>query len=698
MDPGEIDRLPSLPGVYLMRDAQGKLLYVGKANNLRQRVGNYFTKGGDARFTVRYLVGRVASIQTIITGNEKEAFLLENTLIKQEQPRYNLRLRDDKTYVSVRINLAHPWPRAVIMRRRNERNDGALYLGPYDSAASARETLRLLQRVFPIRSCPDHVLKNRTRPCLLHQIGRCCAPCVLPVDKADYDEMVQGTALALKGKTTEVAEMLHKKMWTASEALDFEKAAAIRDRINAIERTVERQLVHKHDGMDRDVIVMRAAGGKVAFAVFNYRNGLLTNSRPYILKDLEREPGELMREFIARFYEMEPPPREVLVDPEPEDSDLIEAWLAERREAKVEIARPQRGDRAQLVRNAVENCERLLEQAISGRKSLEEIHAEIMDRFGMEEPPEPMECYDISTLQGYLTVGSQVTFREGKPDKARYRHYKIKTVEGQDDFASMREVLTRRFKKAVDAGETLPGLVVIDGGKGQLGVAVEVFADLGIEGVALVGMAKSKIKRRGDATWKTEERFFLPGRKNPVVFHANSPALYLLQQLRDEAHRFGVTFHREWRKRSNLRSSLEDLPGMGKTRAASLLRRFGSMKGLTAAPLEEIARTPGMPAKVAAIVHQFLHAPETDPNAAANAENEPEVVEVDESAGGDTAAEEHSNAALDEAAEDAPGYSPDEADEFAEIAEIADDLMDEAEADWGDGAVDASNEPHRGGM
>lgn len=634
IQPEEIDRLPMLPGVYLLCDGAGKILYIGKAANLRSRVKSYFTREGDARFNVRFLMRHVRQVATIITSNQKEAFLLEDTLIKREQPRYNIRLRDDKTYVSVRFDLSHEWPRAIVMRRRNEK-DGAVWLGPYDSAHSVRETLRMLQRVFPIRSCSDSVLYNRARPCLLYQINRCCAPCVREVDPEEYKDMVRGTILVLKGKTQEVIDKLQRRMNEHSERQEYEQAGAIRDRIAAIERTTERQRVHTHDGDDRDVIVLERGGGRLAFTVFVYRNGLLLATRPYVLKDHEREASDVMNEFIHRYYEREVPPREILIDTGLDDQSLLEEWLIERREAKCEILRPQRGEKVRLMEVAHENCRRLLDQYLSGRESLEEIHAEIMKKFHLPGVPDPIECYDISTLGGYATVGSLVTFRRGEPDKSKYRIFKIKSFEGQDDFGALREVLMRRFRKAIEKGEVLPGLVLIDGGKGQLAVADDVFRELGITDVGLASIAKSRLKpmdAKAHHDWRekgepasdgaepdggtppssesgksrTQERFFLPGRKNPVTFQAGSPALYLLQRARDEAHRFGITAHRKQRRRRNLRSSLEDLPGVGKGRAKLLLKAFGSVKALREAGEEDIAAVPGIPRTVAATVREYL--------------------------------------------------------------------------------------------
>ncbi len=607
--PDEIGSIPSLAGVYIMRDDTGKVIYIGKAVNLNARVNSYFTRSGDARFNVRYLMRRVARIETIITVNDKEAFLLENTLIKRHQPRYNIRLRDDKTYVSVRVNLDHEWPRAVVMRRREgSRKDKALYLGPYSSAAAVRETLRQLQRVFPIRSCPDHVLRNRSRPCLLHQIGRCCAPCVKPVDKGEYGELVEGTVLFLKGKTREALKALRERMARHARAMEYEQAAVARDRIQSIEQTLERQGVHKHEGSDHDIVVLERMGGFGAFIVFVYRNGLLVSSRPFLVRDHDRPAGDLMEEFLSRYYEAEAPPREVLCDPPPRDGQFLEAWLGDRREGRVQVLNPQRGEKRRLIEVARENALRLLEQHLSGHKTIQEIHHEIIAKFHLDAAPDPIECYDVSTIQGFATVGSMVTFRGGEPDKSRYRRFRIKTLEGQDDFGSLREVLTRRFRRVTDGSEPAPGLVVIDGGKGQLGVAVDVFEELGIDGVPVVGMAKSRVKRRGDQSHRTEERFFLPGRKNPVIFKGNSPALYLLQRLRDEAHRFGITYHRELRGRRNLRSVLESITGVGKTRASRLLRHFGSVKRLRETAVEEIASVPGIPRELAARIHQRLAA------------------------------------------------------------------------------------------
>lgn len=608
--PDDIGKLPALPGVYMFLDEKGAILYVGKSVNLNSRVSSYFGKSGDPRFNVRLLMRHVARVQTIITANEKEAFLLENTLIKKHQPRYNIRLRDDKTYVSVRINTGHEWPRAIVVRRRHEtKEDGAVLLGPYSSAGSVRDTLRQLQRIFPIRSCPDHVLGNRARPCLLHQIGRCCAPCTKPVDKELYAQYVEGTILFLKGKTKEVVEMLEKQMQRYAENLEFERAAVLRDRIAAINQTTERQNVQQHQGgADRDLIVLDQMGGFGAFVVFLYRNGLLVSSKPFLVRDHERAPEELMSEFIARYYETEVPPRELLTEPAPESAEVLEDWLGERREGRVEIQTPQRGEKRQLIEVAHENARQLLKQHLSGQKTIEEMLQEVTDKLGLPGLPDPIECYDISTIQGFATVGSMVTFRSGEPDKTRYRRFMIKSLQGQDDFGAMREMLTRRLRKVADGSEAAPGLIVVDGGKGQLAVALSVMEEMGVNNTPVVGMAKARVKHRGDTIERTEERFFLPGRKNPVVFKPNSPALYMLVRLRDEAHRFGITYHRELRKRKNLRSALESIAGVGKTRAAALLRHFGSLKKIREATREEIAAVPGMPAELAARIFDWLRA------------------------------------------------------------------------------------------
>jgi excinuclease ABC subunit C len=619
VSPDEIDRIPQLPGVYVMRDGAGKIIYIGKAANLAGRVKNYFTKSGDSRFNVRFLLRHVEHVETIITANEKEAFLLENTLIKKHQPRYNLRLRDDKTYVSIRVNLKHPWPRAVVMRRREtgRPEPGVLYLGPYSSAAGARDALRQLQRVFPIRSCPDHVLANRVRPCLLHQIGRCCAPCVAPVDPAAYREMVEQTVLVLKGKTREVVDRLREQMARHAGAMEYERAAALRDRVRAIEGVAERQGVHRHEGGDRDAVVLERQGGFAAFVVFAWRGGLLVSSRPYLARDHDRPADELLEEFIGRYYQLEPPPAEVMATPEPAGRALLEEMLSERREGRVEIVVPQRGEKRQWIETARENARQLLAQRLSGRQAIEATLAEIQDKLRLAAPPHVIECFDVSTIQGTATVASMVTFRDGVPDKNRYRRFRVKTLTGQDDFGAMREVLTRRLRRVADGSDEAPGLLIVDGGKGQLAVAVDAMAELGLAGrFPVAGMAKSRVKRRapgrarreGQAIERTEERFFLPGRMNPVTFAPDSPALHLLARLRDEAHRFAITYHRELRGRQALRSTLEDIEGIGKTRAAALLRHFGSMKKLRQATADQIAEVKGIPRDLAGKIYRMTHA------------------------------------------------------------------------------------------
>lgn len=613
VSPEEIAAIPALPGVYIMLDAGGKVIYVGKAVNLNSRVQSYFTRSGDSRFNVKFLMRHVERLKTIITANEKEAFLLEDTLIKKYQPRYNIRLRDDKTYVSVRINLNATWPRAVVLRRRDERAPkGVVYLGPYASASAVRETLRQLQRVFPIRSCPDSVLNNRSRPCLLHQIGRCCAPCVKEVDREEYDQMVEGTILFLKGRTGEVLKRLHAQMKTLAGEMEYERAAAVRDRIAAIEKTTERQGVSRQGGSDRDLIVLRRRAGRGAFVVFVYRNGIMVSSRPFLIKDHEREDADLMAEFLTRYYTLEPPPRELLLDPLPRDREMLGNWLETRREARVEMFMPQRGEKRQWLLTAAENAERLLEQHLSGRETVAETLGEIAEKLHLEAPPQLIECYDISTIQGTATVGSMVSFREGEPDKQRYRRFRIKTLEGQDDFGAMREVLTRRLARIVEHGDETPDLIVIDGGKGQLASAVQIREESGLSHIPMVGMAKSRLKKRGEERWRTEERFFLPGRKNPVVLRENSAALYMLQRLRDEAHRFGITYHRQVRGREQLESELGQIRGLGPERVRRLLRHFGSMKKLREADEKAITEVKGISEALATTIHRFLHADDTE--------------------------------------------------------------------------------------
>lgn len=608
--------IPQQPGVYLFNDAQGKPLYIGKAENLRARVRQYFQGGGDGRINVPFLMRHVAAVEVITTASAKEAVLLERTLIHERQPRYNIDLRDDKSFLSIKIDLADPWPWLVPVRTRaltprERREAGLLIFGPYANAGALKQTLRLINRLFPLRTCSDAVFRNRTRPCLQHQIGRCVAPCVLPVASGDYREIVDEAVLFLRGRIDEVVARLEQRMEAHSLAMEFEQAAALRDRIAAIKTSAERQRMVSPREFDLDVIAQAREEGKVLLAVFRWRGGVLLAHRTHTMADEGSPPGWLLHEFLSRVYpESGEIPGEVLVECEPEERGMIEEDLSERRGRRVEIACPQRGEKRRLVEMAAQNAAQMLHRQLAGERDLGATLDQLARRLGLDAPPRWIECYDISTHQGALTVGAQVVFRDGEPDKGSYRLYRIHSVAGQDDFASMREVLSRRFRRALAEQQDLPDLLIIDGGKGQLAMALEALRELGVEGVAAVGLAKSRTLDTpgpSEAVMRSPERVFLPGRKNPVVFRPHEPALHLVTRIRDEAHRFAITFHRRLRRKQNLRSLLDEIPGVGPGRRRALLRHFGSLMKIRAATSEQLATAPGITPALAGVIWRFLH-------------------------------------------------------------------------------------------
>ncbi|GAB4259189.1 MAG: excinuclease ABC subunit UvrC [Deferrisomatales bacterium] len=591
----KVNHFPPRPGVYLMKDRAGKVLYVGKAKDLRARVRSYFREGADGRPRVRFLMARVHDIDYLVTDSEKEALILENTLIKRHRPRYNVDLRDDKTYLSLRLDPREPFPRLTMVRLRQMRSDGALYFGPYSSARSLRETLELIHRISPLRQCSDREFRHRTRPCLYCQIRGCKAPCCGLIDPADYRRIVDQVVWFLKGRSSELLQDLERGMQEAAERMDFEEAARLRDRIRAVRLTLERQKAVTHRPVDRDVIALVREGGEGQAVVLVVRSGNLIDRRSYYFGDLQGEDAEVVADFLQQYYRGERiVPPEVLVDRElPEgDRGVLEEWLGERNRRRVRVVRPRRGEKAQLVRMAEENARELLRERRRTKVGYEAALTELRDRLHLPRLPRRIECYDISNVQGRQAVGSLVTFVDGFPDKDRYRRFSVRTVEGADDFAMLYEVLARRLQRT---GWELPDLLLVDGGKGQLAVAVRALEDAGVEGVAAAGLAKARaLPGQGEAVEHSPERVFLPGRKNPVVLPRGSSALFLLQRIRDEAHRFAVTYHRKRRSRASLSSALEQVAGVGEKRRKALLKHFGSLKRLREATPAEIAAVPGI--------------------------------------------------------------------------------------------------------
>ena len=606
----KLDALPAACGVYLFKDRRQKVLYVGKAVNLRSRVRSYFQPGSsDERVLVEHMVPKVADIDWVVVANEKEALILENNLIKQFRPRYNINLKDDKTFLSIRLDRRQPFPRLETVRRYTE--DGALYFGPYSSAAALRETLRIVNAVFPLRKCPDTVFRGRTRPCLYHEIDRCLAPCVGRVDEAAYGELLDEVELFLRGRSAELAERLRAKMDAASEQMHYELAARYRDQLSAVERTMEKQTITSAQAVDRDVFGYYKEGDRMQVQALLVRRGRLEDVPSYGVNTRGRSAEAAFGEFLERFYSITrfiPP--EILVPVEPAAREPLAAWLAERRGGKVALVRPQRGDKARLVRMAMENAESAFRAAGASERERARVLERLAEALGLRRPPERIECFDISTLHGAQAVGSMVTFERGAPNKARYRRFKIKTVEGSDDFAMMREVLERRLRRGM-ADDDLPDLLVIDGGKGQLGAACAAMRELGVGDVDVVALAKGREKRRGTGPRAkrehTDERVFVPGRRGPVVLAQDSAELLLLARIRDEAHRFAIAYHRKLRAKPYKHTVLDCIPGIGPARKKALVAHFGSVRAIRAAAVEGLAAVEGISTTLAETIHRHLH-------------------------------------------------------------------------------------------
>lgn len=600
----KISSFPSSPGVYLMKGADGKILYVGKARSLKQRVRSYFRQSGDSRYHIPFLMARVAGIEYIVTDTEKEALILENTLIKEHRPRYNFNLRDDKTYFSLRMDMAEEFPRLNIVRKVPR--DGARYFGPYSSAAAAREVLKELYKIFPLRHYPLESCRRRGRPCLFYQIKQCSAPCHGLISREDYSALAYGAALFLEGKNRELLQILRKRMSQAAADEQYEEAARFRDLIRSIEITLERQKMVISGG-DTDAIGFHRAGNRLEIVILFIRGGNVIGSRNYSLA-WELEDAEGVASFLNEYYGREVfIPAEVLIPLAITDHGALSELLTERRGKRVAVTFPRRGVKAELVSLASRNAATAAAEKAEAAGNAEATLRELQERLHLPALPRRIECYDISNIGGRYAVGSRVVFSDGKADKSLYRHYRIRTVEQSDDFAMMHEVLARRFAPGREDG--LPDLIVVDGGLGQLSVLMAVLRELGVEGVAAAALAKSRVEKgmMAEEIERSAERVFLPGRKNPVVLRQNSPPLLLLARIRDEAHRFAITHHKKLRGKATLSSALGEIPGVGEKRQKALLRHFGSLKRLKEATVEELIEVKGMTKKVAEEVWKYFH-------------------------------------------------------------------------------------------
>jgi excinuclease ABC subunit C len=598
----KLQNLPDAPGAYIMKDAKGHVIYIGKALSLKSRVRSYFQKGAKGEKT-EIMVRQIVDLETIVTHTELEALALESNLIKKHRPRYNIILRDDKNYPYLRFDTRSEYPRLEVVRRLKK--DGALYYGPYVPAGGMWETLALIRRTFPIAPCKIEFKAERPgRPCIQFQIGRCVAPCSGEADKAQYQDMVSQVRLFLEGKNRDLLDMLKKRMEEASEKMEYERAAELRDRISKIEGALEKQKIISSGFENQDVIGTAFEGGRADIQALFIRNGMLLGRKDFFLDDVRgMTEEEVLNDFLRQFYSKEMiVPQEILLPVEMADRAVFEGWLTEKRGGKVEVLVPQRGRKRELVQMASDNAAQSLREHLLSRKSKERILMRLQEELGLGNLPRRIEAFDISTIQGTESVASMVSFENNMPDKRNYKKFKIKTVEGQDDFASMAEVIRRRYTKAKEEG-TLPDLVLIDGGKGQLNAALDVLKELGIEGPDVIGLAKARSGEEG--TDREFERVFLPGVDEPVILEPTSATTHLVARVRDEAHRFAITYHRKLREKRAVHSELDDIPGIGGARKKALLRHFGSIENIRQAAVEELAAAPGMTSKAAEEIAAF---------------------------------------------------------------------------------------------
>jgi excinuclease ABC subunit C len=607
----KLEALPSGPGVYLMKDRRGEVIYVGKAINLRSRVRSYFGRTSDTRAFIPFLEDLLGDVETLVVSNEKEALLLENELIKRHQPRFNILLKDDKNYICLRLDHSQGYPRLEVVRHFQA--DGAQYFGPYASASSIRETLRIVNRYFQLRTCSDHVLANRRRPCLLYQIGRCPAPCVHDVPAEEYHRNVREVALFLEGKGNELTSSLKQRMREAAGALRFEEAARLRDQLFAIERSLERQTVASTEPVDQDVFAHHREADRFLVYVLYVRQGRLNGGQAFPFKGQEFPDAELLLSFVNLYYAQgNLVPDEVLLPSvlEGEDEALMEL-LGERRGKRVRVLVPRRGERARLLDMARANAAQAFQEQRRSQEETEDVLQRLTGALGLGRLPRRIECFDISHFQGAAVVGSAVAMTDGELDKSRYRRFRVKLTRGQDDYASIHEVVSRRLKRGL-LEQDLPDLLVIDGGKGQLAAAHAAMRDTGVTALDVVGLAKAReleVEDKEAPVVRSPERIFVLGRKDAVVLRQNAPELFLLTRLRDEAHRFAIGYQQKLMRRRNFQSVLEDIPGVGVGRKRALLRHFGSLKRIRAAAIEELSQVEGVSVALAERIHGALHAP-----------------------------------------------------------------------------------------
>ena len=619
----KLERVPDRPGVYQYKDAKGQIIYVGKAASLRSRVRSYFQDSRVRDAKTDALVGQIRDLDYIVTDNELEAMILESNLVKKHRPRYNIILRDDKHYPFLKLTTDEEYPRLVVARRVAK--DGNQYFGPFYPATAMRETLRLVRQLFPLRTCRIKIDGGLERPCIQYFIHRCNAPCTGWETKEGYDKTVREVERFLEGRDDDLAKDLTREMESAAAELKFERAAAMRDRIQALNTVRERQKIISTEETDQDIVGLVRQGGDACVQLFFVRKGRLLGRESFFFERVGGESdGEILGAFVRQFYARSvAPPPEILLSLDVADAELIREWLRQRRGGRVELQTPQRGRRRELVAMVEENAALALQNHLLSRENRHHVvQAELRAALGLPEPPNRIECFDISTIQGSETVASMVVWVAGEMKKDEYKRYKIRTVTGTDDFASMREVVTRRYSRALEADGVLPDLILLDGGRGQLNAGIKALEELGLDYVPIASLAKRA------------EEVYTPDRLQPLVLDMGSPALQALQRIRDEAHRFAITYHKKLRQRRTISSILDQIPGVGPTLRTQLLKTLGSARGVRAASVGELAAVPKITPKLAERIYDFFHpagraggAEPTSPGALASVVTEPPPVE-----------------------------------------------------------------------
>lgn len=600
-----LDDFPTLPGVYLMLDAEGEVLYVGKAKNLKARIRSYFRGAHDERVQVPLLVAQIASIDTIVVTSEKEALLLENTLIKRHQPKYNVLLKDDKGYISLKLTTKHPWPKLELVRLKGAPPRDGSYFGPYTSAQAARGMFDLIGTLFPLRQCSDEEFARRKRPCILYQIKRCCAPCVRYVTEEVYQGYVDAVSKLLRGQNEAVVKQFDREMQEASEKLEFEKAAGLLKKKRLIEQVAEKQRVDRAVVADTDVWALFREGHDVVVTKLLWRGSKLIGSHHFDFDRAFTPTEELLESFVVQHYLDNPLfiPSEILLAHKIQEPEVVSALLAEKAEKKVELLIPIKGEKKRLCDMAFLNAQSAYQMRKNVKTMRENALLELQDALKLSRYPRRIDCFDNSHFAGTELVSSCVTYVDGQKYTPAWRKYRIRTVSGGDDYAMMQEAIYRRYKRAEEEEEEFPDLIIIDGGKGHLEAALKVMKELEIVSCDLIAIAKET--GRHDKG-QTQERIFTPTSARPISLDPHSSVLFLLQRIRDEAHRFVLAYQQVRRKKATIKSALDDIVGIGPVKKKKLIHAFGSVKAIREATLEELQQVPGLSKKDAQTIHDFF--------------------------------------------------------------------------------------------